>query len=36
MVDLALAGIAKLGQLQREVLASAGVRLEELTLAPKG
>ena len=36
MVDLALVGIAKLGQLQREVLASAGVRLEELTLAPKG
>jgi ribonuclease PH len=32
MVDLALAGIVKLGQLQREVLAAAGVRLDELTV----
>jgi ribonuclease PH len=35
MVDVALGGIAKLCQLQRDVLASAGVRLEELTLTPK-
>lgn len=31
MVDLALAGIAKLGQVQRDVLASAGVDLKSLT-----
>ncbi len=32
MVDLALAGIAKLGQIQRETLARAGVNLTSLTL----
>jgi ribonuclease PH len=32
MVDLALAGIAKLGQLQREALARAGVNLGALTV----
>ncbi len=32
MVDLALAGIAKLGQVQRDVLAGAGVDLKSLTV----
>ncbi len=35
MVDLALAGVAKLAQLQRDVLARAGVNLAELVLAPR-
>jgi ribonuclease PH len=36
MVDLALAGIARLGQLQRDVLARAGVPLESIAVAKKG
>jgi ribonuclease PH len=34
MVDLALAGIAKLGHIQRDVLTRAGVSLASLTVAP--
>ena len=36
MVDLALAGIAKLGQMQRDVLAGAGVSLAAITASGHG